>query len=60
MALNTAKCFHVSFGSGLDASDLTLKDSTGIPSAEEYVVLGVIIIQTWIFIITFLNIFTIN
>ena len=31
----------MSFGSNLGKSDLILEDSTKIPSAEEYVVLGV-------------------
>ena len=41
MVLNPRKCCYVSFGSNPDKSNLILEDSTKIPSAEEYVVLGV-------------------
>ena len=41
MVLNPGKCCDMSFGSSPDKSDLILEDSTKIPSAEEYVVLGV-------------------
>ena len=43
MVLNTGKCCYMSFGSSPDKSDLILEDSTKIPSAEEYVILGVTI-----------------
>ena len=43
MALNTGKYCYMSFSFNPDKSDLVLKDSTIIPSAEEYVVLGVTI-----------------
>ena len=43
MVLNPGKCSYMSFGSNPDKSDLILEDSTKIPSAEEYVVLGVTI-----------------
>ena len=46
MVLNPSKCCYMSFGSNPDKSDLILKDSTKIPSAEEYVVLGVAIDNT--------------
>ena len=38
--VNPGKCCYVSFGSNPDKSDLVFEDSTKIPSAEEYVVLG--------------------
>ena len=41
MLLNPVKCCYMSFGSNPDKSDLILEDSTKIPSAEEYVILGV-------------------
>ena len=41
--LNTGKCCYMSFSFNPDKSDLILKVSTIIPSAEEYVVLGVTI-----------------
>ena len=44
--LSPGKCCYMSFGSNPDKSDLILKDSTKIPSAEEYVVLGVAIDNT--------------
>ena len=43
MVLNQGKCYYMSFGSNPDKSDLILKDSTKIPSAEEHVILGVTI-----------------
>ena len=43
MVLNPSKFCYMSFGSKPDKSDLILKDSTKIPSAEEYVILGVTI-----------------
>ena len=43
MVLNPGKCCYMSFGSNPDKSDLILEDSTKIPSAEEYVILGVTI-----------------
>ena len=43
MVLNLGKYCYMSFGSNPDKSDLILKDGTKIPSAEEYVVLGVTI-----------------
>ena len=43
MVLNTSKFCYRSFGCNPDKSDLILKDSTKIPSAEEYLVLGVTI-----------------
>ena len=43
MVLNPGRCCYMSFGSNPNKSDLILKDSTKIPSAEEYVVLGVTI-----------------
>ena len=43
MVLNLGKCCYMNFGCNLDKSDLILEDITKIPSAEEYVVLGVII-----------------
>ena len=43
MVLNTGKCCYMSFGSNPDKSDLILEDSTKIPSAEEYAILGVTI-----------------
>ena len=41
IALNPGKCCYMSFGSNPDKSDLILEDITKIPSAEEYVILGV-------------------
>ena len=41
MVLNPGKCFYMSFGPSSDKTNLILKDSTKIPSAEEYVDLGV-------------------
>ena len=41
--LNQGKCSYMSFGSNPDKSELILEDSTKIPSAEEYVILGVTI-----------------
>ena len=41
MALKPGKCCYMSFGFNLDKSDLILVDSTKLPLAEEYVVLGV-------------------
>ena len=43
MVLNPSKCCYMSFGSNPDKSDLILEDSTKIPSAEEYAILGVTI-----------------
>ena len=43
MVLNPGKCCYMSFGSNPDKSDLILEDSTKIPSAEEYTILGVTI-----------------
>ena len=43
MVLNLGKCCYMNFGCNLDKSDLILEDIIKIPSAEEYVVLGVII-----------------
>ena len=43
MVLNPGKCCYMSFGSNPDKSDLILEDSTKIPSAEEYAILGVTI-----------------
>ena len=43
MVLNQGKCCYMSFGSNPDKSDLILEDSTKIPSAEEYAILGVAI-----------------
>ena len=43
MVLNQGKCCYMSFGSNPDKSDLILEDSTKIPSAEEYAILGVTI-----------------
>ena len=43
MVLNSSNCCYMSFGSNPDKSDLILDDSTKIPSAEEYVILGVTI-----------------
>ena len=37
------KCNYMSFGSNPDRSDLNFNDSTKIPSAGKYVVLGVMI-----------------
>ena len=37
------KCCYMSFSCNPDKSDLILKDSTTVPSAEEYVILGVMI-----------------
>ena len=45
MVLNPGKCSYMSFGSNPDKSDLILEDSTKIPSSEEYVVLGVNIVN---------------
>ena len=39
MVLNPGKSYYMSFGSNPEKSDLILKDSTKILSAEEYVVL---------------------
>ena len=38
---------YMSFGSNPDKSDLILEDSTKIPSAEEYLILGVTI-DNWL------------
>ena len=43
IVLNQGKCCYMSFGSNPDKSDLILEDSTKIPSAEEYAILGVTI-----------------
>ena len=43
MVLNPGKWCYMSFGSNPDKSDLILEDSTKIPSAEEYLILGVTI-----------------
>ena len=43
MVLNPDKCCYMSFGSKPDKSDLILDDSIKIPTAEEYVILGVTI-----------------
>ena len=43
MVLNPGKYCYMCFGSNSDKSDLILEDSTKIPSAEEYVILGVTI-----------------
>ena len=43
MVLNPGKCCYMSLDSNPDKSHLILEDSTKIPSAEEYVVLGVTI-----------------
>ena len=43
MVLNTGEFCYRSFGYNPDKSDLILKDSTKIPSAEKYLVLGVTI-----------------
>ena len=43
MVLNTGKCGNMSFSFNPEKSDLILKGSSIIPSAEEYVVLGVTI-----------------
>ena len=43
MVLNPGKCYYMSFGFNPEQSDLILEDSTKIPSAEEYVILGVTI-----------------
>ena len=43
MVLNQGKCCYMSFGSNPDKRDLILEDSTKIPSAEEYAILGVTI-----------------
>ena len=41
MVLNPGKCSYTSFDYNPDKTDSTLEDSSKIPSAEEYVVLGV-------------------
>ena len=43
MVLNPGKCCYMNFGSKPDKSDLILDDSIKIPTAEEYVILGVTI-----------------
>ena len=43
MVLNPGKRCCMSFGCNPDKSDLIFEDSTKIPSAEEYVILGVTI-----------------
>ena len=43
MVLNPGKSCYISFGSNPDKRDLILEYSTKIPSAEEYIVLGVTI-----------------
>ena len=43
MVLKPGKCCYMSLGSNPDKRDLILEDSTKIPSAEEYVILGVTI-----------------
>ena len=47
MVLNPGKWCYMSFGSNPDKSDLILEDSTKIPSAEEYLILGVTI-DNWL------------
>ena len=47
MILNPGKWCYMSFGSNPDKSDLILEDSTKIPSAEEYLILGVTI-DNWL------------
>ena len=49
MVLNPGKCFYMSFGSNPDKSDLILGYSTKIPSAEDYVILGITIGNTLTF-----------
>ena len=41
MVLNPGKCSYTSFDYNPDKTDSILEDSSKIPSAEEYVVLGV-------------------
>ena len=41
MVLNPGECSYMTFDYNPDKSDLVLEDSSKIPSAEEYVVLGV-------------------
>ena len=43
MVLNPGKCCFMSLGSNIPNNDLILEDSTKIPSAEEYIVLGITI-----------------
>ena len=43
VVLNPGKCGYMNFGSNTDKSVLILKGSTKIPSAEEYVILGITI-----------------
>ena len=43
MVLNPGKCCYMSFVSNADKSDLIFEDFTKIPSAKEYVILGVTI-----------------
>ena len=43
MVLHPGKCCYMTFGCNPDNGDLILEDSTKIPSAEEYVILGVTI-----------------
>ena len=43
MVLNQGKCCYMRFGSNPDKNDLILEDSTKIPLAEEYAILGVTI-----------------
>ena len=43
VVLNSGKCCYMSFGTNPGKSDLILEDSTKIPLAEEYLILGVTI-----------------
>ena len=43
MVLHPGNCCYMTFGCNPDNGDLILEDSTKIPSAEEYVILGVTI-----------------
>ena len=43
LVFNPGKCCYLSFSSNSDKSDLILEDSTRIPLADEYVILGVAI-----------------
>ena len=55
IVLNPGKCCYMKFSSNPDKNDLILEDSSKIPSAEEYVILGVTIDNRLIFYNHFKN-----
>ena len=43
MVLNAGKCYYMNFGWNTTKNEFVLLDGTIVPSAEEHVVLGIII-----------------